>query len=581
MPYTKRKAIHKGEKGLGLHNSLGYAMNDKKTDHGILSTGYNCTASFAEQEFEAIQRKFHKEDDERVAYHVIQSFDPRDTITPSQANEIGIKLCKEIYGEFQCVVSTHVDRGHIHNHIIINATSLSGRKLEDRLANKKEGLYGLREASDRIGKEYGCHLMKEFKPIGVKHKNKDYTYIDQYHQKKNIELTESKEVKTNWKRIIVNTIEKLKEEVNSFDELMERLALEGYEIKRGKYVSIKPLGKTRFVRMYNLSEDKKIYSEEGLRKFFYQKRKGEFLFRTYKGDTETYNKYVHDLSEVAEKSKQAIELSSLGLSGNENYPKFYNSRYLEVKRYNEVIASMELLNEENIHSYDDLLKSIASIEDEVHYEESEYEKMKSLINIYNDQKQFAYVYLETYNAYLRYQEILNKVGAELTVTNEDVERFLNAKEQLNNADIMEVRELLSEIDKEKREANKKYAYITYLKSKLTDLERLKAKSLELQGYIKGLSFSKNMIDYERSTKHVYCVKIPYNDLYIYLKRDSMAWDSYEKHATIYLIDDQEYDLYDKDNNIIDSVSGDQLESIAQNGRQAVKEYYASLEERIE
>ena len=53
----------------------------------------------------------------RVAYHIIQSFSPKDNIKPEQANEIGKKLCEELYPDFQCIISTHIDKGHIHNHI--------------------------------------------------------------------------------------------------------------------------------------------------------------------------------------------------------------------------------------------------------------------------------------------------------------------------------------------------------------------------------------------------------------------------------------------------------------------------------
>lgn len=211
MPYTKRIPVHAGERGTGLYNCLEYVRNGDKTEDGILVNSLNCTVEFAEQEFLYIQRKYHKENDDRVAYHVIQSFDIRDDITPEQANEIGMKLCKEIYPNYQCVVSTHIDKGHLHNHIVLNATSLSGRKLEDRLANKIEGLYGLREASDRISLEYGCHVMKDFKPIG-KYRRKDYSG--------KLQETTIKKIYENttaiWKPRIIEQIEKLKKETNSF-----------------------------------------------------------------------------------------------------------------------------------------------------------------------------------------------------------------------------------------------------------------------------------------------------------------------------------------------------------------------------
>lgn len=578
MPYTKRKAIKGGERSLGLYNTLNYIMNEDKTDHGLLISGYNCNPNFAQHEFEAIQRKYHKEEDKRVGYHIIQSFDPRDNIDEKVANEIGIKLCKELYPDFQCVVATHIDRGHIHNHIVINATSLSGRKLEDRLANPKEGLYGLREASDRIGLEYGCHVMRDFKPISTKHKKKDYTYIDQYYRKKSLELFEDTVGKTNWKCIISEVIEELKAEVNSFDELLEELALNGYEIKRGKYVSIRPSGKERFVRIHNITKDKS-YSEDNLRKFFADKRKGNFKFRAY--ENKNTNPYVHEFKKIAEKSKQAIDKSSLGADEKGNYPKFYNSRYLEVKRYNQVIKSMELLNDENIYSYDDLVERIKETESLIAHKEKEYEQQKSLVRNFNEHKLAALSFIETYNDFLRYEEMCTKVGSENVMTDERIEAHLKAKEDLNNADIKEIREFLGSIDKEKIKANQQYAYLSYLKSKMTDLERLKGKSLELQGYIKGMSFSSKMIDDSRTTEKAYCVKIPYTDLYVYLNKECVAWDTYEKRARMYLVDDKKYELFDAENRLVDTVDGEQLEMISENRKAEVKEYYASLDDREE
>ena len=343
MPYTKRIPIHAGERGTGLYNCLEYVRNGDKTEDGILVNSLNCTVEFAEQEFLYIQRKYHKENDDRVAYHVIQSFDIRDNITPEQANEIGMKLCKEIYPNYQCVVSTHIDKGHLHNHIVLNATSLSGRKLEDRLANKTEGLYGLREASDRIGLAYGCHVMKDFKPIG-RYRRKDYSG--------KLQETTIKKIYENataiWKPRIIEQIEKLKKETNSFDELMERLALEGYQIKRGKYLSIKPYGKERFTRLHKLGEE---YSEEALRQFFKDKKKGSFVKQLkavngYKGRSKYSDSYV----ELATNSKLAMELSSKGQRASKEYPKYYNSRYEEFLRYKELAKSLDFMSQEKIFS---------------------------------------------------------------------------------------------------------------------------------------------------------------------------------------------------------------------------------------
>lgn len=573
MPTTSRIVVHAGNDGKGASNVLSYITDDEKTDHGSLNTGFNCNPLFAVEEFEANVRKFHKQSDERVAYHIIQSFSADDPITAKEANEIGLKLCKELYPRYQCVVATHIDRGHIHNHIVVNAVNLDGKKLEDRLANKTEGLYGLRTASDQIARKYGCKIIEDAPPIG-RYKSKNYDRRNQFTGKQ--ELLEKNKNASSWKAIIIDQIENLKTTCSTLDELLHGLALEGYEIKRGKYISVKPFGKDRFVRLEKITKDKG-YSEESLRQFFKDKREGTFVrkLKTYKISNST-NLYVNDLYKIASKSREAIELSS-----NEdqlkmtNYPIYHTSRYKELKRYEALCKSMDLLNEEHIYSYEDLMKRISSLQEEIIEREAEYTKQCVLAQNFMDKEEVCNTYLKTYNDYLRYAEQCKQNSFENIVPSESVTAHLAAKEILNNAEIDEVREFSAAIFKERREANKQYAYIRYLHSKMTDLERLRGKSLEMQGFIKGMSFSENMIDDKRSNDTYYCVKLPYTNQYVYLQKNCVAWDVYEQRAIMYLVDDKKYSMYDEYNNKIAEVSGNDLETISMNRKIELDEYYRS------
>ena len=154
-------------------------------------------------------------------------------------------------------------------------------------------------------------------------------------------------------------------------------------------------------------------------------------------------------------------------------------------------------------------------------------------------------YLETYNEYKIYEEQVQLHGTEKVEPTEAVLKHLQVSEELGNPELSEVREFLSACTKEKREANKQYAYITYLKSRMTELERIRGKSLELNGYIKGMSFSSNMIDESRSTDTQYCVKLPYTKQYVYLNKKAVAWSNFEKRAVMYLVDDKFYVIYDE------------------------------------
>lgn len=114
MPVIERKALH-GK----ISASIKYIINPDKTDGEILVSSINCSVSSAAQEMKMTRRKFHiNSTDDRIGYHIIQSFNHEDDITPEQAHEIGEKLVKELYPDHEAVIATHIDRLHLHNHIV-------------------------------------------------------------------------------------------------------------------------------------------------------------------------------------------------------------------------------------------------------------------------------------------------------------------------------------------------------------------------------------------------------------------------------------------------------------------------------
>lgn len=570
MPITKRIVIHRGDRGSGLKNCLDYVTDKDKTEEGLLKSGINCDPYFAEMEFQAIQRKYHREDDERTAYHIIQSFALDDPITPQQAHEIAQKLCRELYGNYQCVITTHIDKGHIHNHIVVNAVNLNGRKLNDRLADKKEGLYALREASDRISFRYGCHLIKGDHPIG-KYRSRDYTGKKQLGSIKKI-YEESSGL---WKPKIIEAIERYKETSNSLDDLLKQLALDGYEIKRGKHISVKPYGKQKFTRLYKLTDDNR-YSEESLVQFFKDKAKGSYI-KPLKVISYTDNKYRNGFVSLCNESYRSIVCSSADVVDGVNYPAYNNTRYKEWKRNKMLRDMLGILSTENIFTHEDLKEKISSVESDLHAREAEYEKTKNFIRILEEREPIARTYIQTYNDYLRYEKLGEQLGFENIQPSEEVQMHLNAREALNEAEIKEVREMVAEISREKRDANKQYSYISYLKSKLTDLNKIRSMSLEEYGYIKGMTFSANMIQYERSNDKVYCIKIPYTNSFIYMNKECVAWTNYGVRARMYLVDDKFYTVYNENDEKIGEIKGEDIEQYSNETKENIQEYYRSLE----
>ena len=177
------------------------------------------------------------------AIHYIQSFSPDDNVTPELALKIAKAFLRKAFGDdVQAVIATHVDKDHLHSHIIINSYSLSGHKY---YANRKS-LKRIREISDGVCKAFGIDIHPNLTGEGKSINHKEWE-----HRKNGI----------SWKQQIRDEIDKLILSVNSFDELLLTLEEHGYEVKRGKYISIRAPGQERFVRTKTLGDE---YTEESL-----------------------------------------------------------------------------------------------------------------------------------------------------------------------------------------------------------------------------------------------------------------------------------------------------------------------------
>lgn len=557
IPATARWSVHGSR---GRTDCINYIKNPEKTRNGTLVTGVNCSSEYADYEMQLNNNKFHLEENDstRTCYHGYQSFDPKEkNLTAEEVHQMGVELVKRLYPDFQVVVCTHVDRLHIHNHFCINSVNMKGRKLEDRLANPVEGLYGLRDVSDQIALEHGLNIIHDAPKIGRFHKNR-YLY----------DLANK-----SWKSQIIEMLDSLKERCYSFDELLENLALEGYQIKTGKNIRIRPFGKERFVTMKVLDEE---YSEESLKEFFKNKRKNQkFInFENYELNVEDSD-ILNIYNQLAQLSKHSVLCTMKELDANNEYFKYYNSRYMEVRRYHQLVDTINFLNNHEIYNYESLEQQIQNINCDIKNKEQEYELQLSenetlqlrvpLCNLFLK-------YIDDYDSFIEQQEIYPE---ELEPTKE-VQAFLDLKKELQVETLEEVQEIIAEANRMKIEVNKKYAYLTYLKNKASELEKIKGISLETEkGFIKSVSFSKHMIDESRTTNNEYCIRIPYSEYFLYVPKSNVAWVSFNSRGIIYLVDDKEYILYDKDDQEVRRSNGEDIEKISQEEKSKVSEYYKS------
>ena len=240
MAVTKIKAI----RGT-LSKAIAYILNPEKTDEKLLVSSYGCASETAAREFEWTRKIAEQKGMNPVriiARHVIQSFEVGE-VTPELAHEIGKQFADEILGgKYEYVLTTHIDKDHVHNHLIFNAVDFV-----DYHAYKsyKRIYYDMREVSDRLCKENGLSVIPPSQNKGMSYK----------------EYTEAKRG-TSWKQKLKQTIDRLVITAKDYDDFLRLMQEAGYEIKPGKYISFRAEGQERFTRSKTIGEN---YTEERIK----------------------------------------------------------------------------------------------------------------------------------------------------------------------------------------------------------------------------------------------------------------------------------------------------------------------------
>ena len=246
MAATRLIALHKNKgKSVAacLKDRTDYAQNPDKTAQGELVSSYACSPLTVDEEFLLSKRQYEQstgrsQKRDVIAYQIRQSFKPGE-ITPEEANQVGYELAMRFTkGKHAFLVATHIDRQHIHNHVLFNSTSLDGtRKFRDFFLS---GL-AVQRLSDQICLEHQLSVIK-IKPYRDRQKRIPYPPKE-----------------SNRERLcgVIDTI--LAENPTDFEAFLSALEQQGYEIKRGKYTSVKCPRQKRFIRFKTLGEG---YSKE-------------------------------------------------------------------------------------------------------------------------------------------------------------------------------------------------------------------------------------------------------------------------------------------------------------------------------
>jgi hypothetical protein len=383
MAYVKIKPL-KSEKH--LQQALDYIQNPKKTEDKIYVSTNLCSAKFAAVQFAEI-RKMAMKKGNNIAHHICQSFSPEDKVSAEKAMQIGVELMKTMYPNYQYVIATHIDREHIHNHIIMNSVNYVTYR---KLVSNKNTLDELRNISDKLCEKSGLsvihtedkskrQILKEcidsavenskdmdeflacmrrygytiktakhwaFKRIGdsryIRSDSIGTAYTDWAIKKR---VTEDKNIK-NRKRKVYDSYPipfsqrgRLKADIigaikqaSDFEDFIKYMTEWGYEVKRGKHLAFKHSIGKRFIRVESLGDE---YSEEMLRL-----------------RCENYPEYLRRKNQI-----KAIRIDRVIRLEND-----INNRYIAAKNVNIGIKTLNYLKENGIENYEQLLQKATELQ---------------------------------------------------------------------------------------------------------------------------------------------------------------------------------------------------------------------------
>lgn len=243
---VKTAYTHKKSEDAAMTANIAYALNAGKGAGRLFQSVIHLeSVETAWREMRATKERWGKTEGIQ-GFHIVQSFKPGE-VTPELAHRIGVELVERCFDGFEAVVGTHLDRRHIHNHIILNSVSfLDGHKYH---STQKSYYAALRKTSDELCREYGLSVIEQH---AQGPKSKPYS-----------EWLAERNGQRTWCSAIREDVDEAINQSRDFEEFAAKLRAMGYAVKTGgKYAAVRPPGKERFTRLRRLGDD---YTEEALR----------------------------------------------------------------------------------------------------------------------------------------------------------------------------------------------------------------------------------------------------------------------------------------------------------------------------
>ena len=304
--------------------ALDYITNPDKTDEKLLVSSFGCSPETADLEF-AMTREMTKKNGmdkgNNLAFHLIQSFKPGE-VDAETAHRLGQQFADEVLkGKYEYVISTHVDKNHIHNHIIFNAASFVDHH---KYVTNKRSYHKICRISNRICQENGLATS-----MPTEEKGKSYKENMEYHRG------------TSWKAKVRVAVDKAIWSSINYDEFLQKMQLAGYEIRQGKHLSFRAPEQKNFTYMKSLGS---YYTEENVR---VRLEKNRYKTKAPKHLSREARLYINISTYVTTGNREGFE------------------RWAKLNNLKEAARTFNYLSENNLLNYENFQQHISDITDSV------------------------------------------------------------------------------------------------------------------------------------------------------------------------------------------------------------------------
>ena len=418
-----------------LNLAIEYIVNGDKTDEQLLITTHKCHESTAHTQFLRTRNDVGTKGTV-LARHLIQSFLPGEA-TPEMAHQIGMELCKKILkDEYEFVLSTHIDKGHIHNHIIFNNVNMvTGRCYQ----SNKKSYHQIRYQSDKLCKENNLSVIDEFyESYKKKYKTNGKSWYENEQAKHG----------TSWKSRLQFDIDRIIKQSRDWDEFLKKMADLGYEIKYGKHIAFKSKDKARFTRAKTIGED---YTEERLKELIAE---GEFI------KTPAVKKRIANVIDMN---------TNIKVKESKDYEYWATKHNL-----NTMAESVIFLREQGIKSVkqlDEYIQKAAderqNLQDKIKVIDKEMQELSAAMEQVHTVKKYRQYYKE-YKANTSNKVFFEEYKAQITLYENALSELKKSYSKLPNS-----KDILAELDKLQEKKNTLMQEYSSSKSEMTELYQIR------------------------------------------------------------------------------------------------------------